>query len=86
MKVGNAQVSEGVGAAIDATFKGEDEPMIADIQKRMGNRELMDMQPLLLSIDKSAVLARRRVAARIESESAGRMEKGTSAREASAVG
>lgn len=88
MKTGIPQVSEGMGGAISATFKGEDEPMIADIQKRMGDRDLMDMRPLLLSIDKSAVLARRRVTARIEDETKRTQlsGQGTRAKELSAVG
>ena len=58
-------------AGIEGAFVGEDEPMIADIQKRMGARELLDMKPLLLPIDKSAVLARRRVTKLLAEEAQG---------------
>jgi vanillate O-demethylase monooxygenase subunit len=68
MKCGDPAVSAGFEQAIAATFRGEDEPMIADIQRRIGKRDLLDLKPLLLSIDKSAVLARRRIAALIAAE------------------
>ena len=68
MKTGIPEVSKGFELGIAATFKGEDEPMIADIQNHVGDRELFDLKPLLLSIDKSAVLARRRISARIAQE------------------
>ncbi|KPF56358.1 MULTISPECIES: aromatic ring-hydroxylating dioxygenase subunit alpha [Novosphingobium] len=61
-------VSEGFRLGVEGAFKNEDEPMIADIQGRMKGRELFDMKPLLLPIDKSAVLARRRVSALLKAE------------------
>lgn len=68
MKIDDPEVSAGFTYAISATFQGEDEPMIADIQRRIGTRDLLELKPLLLPIDKSAVLARRRIAALIASE------------------
>lgn len=62
LKQGDEQVSQAFTFGVEGAFKNEDEPMIADIQKRMGLRDLLEMKPLLLPIDKSAVLARRRVA------------------------
>lgn len=62
------EVAQAFGSAIASTFQGEDEPMIADIQQRIGDHDLLDLKPLLLSIDKSAVLARRRVAQRLRAE------------------
>lgn len=67
-KLGIPPVSEAIAAGIVGTFAGEDEPMIADIQEHIGGRDLFELKPLLLSIDKSAVLARRRVARVIEEE------------------
>lgn len=78
LKVGIPEVSQGLAAGIGTTFSTEDEPMIADIQEHIGDRDLMDMKPLLLTIDKSAVLARRRVAATIAQETAAaRTERAT---------
>lgn len=65
MKKGDPAVSAGFEQSISSTFRGEDEPMIADIQRRIGAQDLLELKPLLLSIDKSAVLARRRVSAAI---------------------
>lgn len=67
-KVGIVEVSQGLQMGISATFANEDEPMIADIQDYVGDQDLLNLKPLLLPIDKSAVLARRRVAARIAQE------------------
>lgn len=61
-------VSDSLRGGIEGAFKGEDEPMIADIQQRMGSRQLLEMKPLLLPIDKSAVLARRRVSKLLQEE------------------
>lgn len=70
LKVGIEEVSQGLAAGIGNTFSTEDEPMISDIQDHIGHNDLMDLKPLLLTIDKSAVLARRRVAAMIAKEAA----------------
>lgn len=61
LKRGDEQIAQGFRFGVEGAFKGEDEPMIADIQQRMRGRDLFEMKPLLLPIDKSAVLARRRV-------------------------
>lgn len=68
VKQGVEEVSQAFRFGVEGAFKGEDEPMIADIQKRMGLRDLLAMKPLLLPIDKSAVLARRRVAELLKRE------------------
>ncbi|MEO0031993.1 MAG: Vanillate O-demethylase oxygenase subunit [Pseudomonadota bacterium] len=67
-KQGEDAVSQAFRFGVEGAFKGEDEPMIADIQQRMGTRDLFAMKPLLLPIDKSAVLARRRVTALLQQE------------------
>lgn len=71
MKRGIDEVSAALATGISQTFMTEDEPMIADIQKRMGDRELLELKPLLLSMDKSAVLARRKVDAILKAEALG---------------
>lgn len=68
LKRGDVQTAAALRAGIESTFVEEDEPMIADIQRRIGDRALLDMKPLLLSIDKSAILARRRVEALLQAE------------------
>lgn len=68
LQLGNEAIAQALTMGVSETFAHEDEPMIADIQDYMGSRDLMDMKPLLLPIDKSAVLARRRVTARLAEE------------------
>ena len=76
LKQGVEAVSQAFRRGVEGAFKGEDEPMIADIQQRMGMRDLLEMKPLLLPIDKSAVLARRRVADLLKRETAQGLEPG----------
>ncbi len=61
-------LSEQLREGFTQAFKLEDEPMIADIQRRLGNKNLMDMQPLLLSIDNAAVRARRIVEKKLKEQ------------------
>jgi phenylpropionate dioxygenase-like ring-hydroxylating dioxygenase large terminal subunit len=49
-------------------FHEQDKPMIEGVQRRMGERELMSMRPILLATDAAAVRARRLLAAMIEAE------------------
>ena len=41
-------------------FSTEDEPMIAMVQKRMGDNDFWGLKPLLLSVDEAAVRVRRK--------------------------
>lgn len=54
------------------TFAGEDEPMIAAQQARIGSADLLSLNPVLLGVDKAGVLVRRRLEALISAESAQR--------------
>ena len=64
----DAELSEQIRRGIDATFRLEDEPMLAACQERMGTTDLMSLQPLLLKTDAAAVRARRVLAQLIEAE------------------
>jgi len=44
----------------ELVFDREDNPVVAAIQKEMGDRDFFDMQPALLVTDKACVMARRR--------------------------
>jgi vanillate O-demethylase monooxygenase subunit len=79
MRQDDAELSESIRAGVQMTFVNEDEPMIAAIQETMGERELYEMRPLLLSIDNAAVKARRVVERRIEAEARALAEKTASA-------
>ncbi|CDO34234.1 aromatic ring-hydroxylating dioxygenase subunit alpha [Novosphingobium sp. KN65.2] len=47
--------------ALTRVFLNEDKPMIDAQQERIGNREIGELKPALLKIDKGAVLARRKL-------------------------
>ncbi|WP_219894254.1 aromatic ring-hydroxylating dioxygenase subunit alpha [Aquisediminimonas profunda] len=64
------EVSLQVAQGIESTFLLEDEPMIADLQQRIGDCNMMDLNPLLLAIDNAAVRARRVIAKRLAAERA----------------
>jgi vanillate O-demethylase monooxygenase subunit len=67
---GDAETADRFGAALGRAFASEDKPMI-DAQARMvGQRDIMDLRPKLLPIDKAGVLARRRLKALIAAEHA----------------
>ncbi|MBA2933576.1 aromatic ring-hydroxylating dioxygenase subunit alpha [Sphingomonas sp. CGMCC 1.13654] len=51
-------------------FTTEDEPMIAAQQDRIGERDLADLQPLMLRIDEGSVRVRRKLQQMIDAESA----------------
>ncbi|EJL27330.1 ring-hydroxylating dioxygenase, large terminal subunit [Caulobacter sp. AP07] len=62
--------SEAFLASLTQVFDHEDKPMIEAVQRRMGQRELFDLKPILLSIDASSVRVRRKLNAMIERERA----------------
>ena len=49
-------------------FRTEDAPMMEDIERNMGGRELMDLRPVILPRDRGAVMARRTIARAIAAE------------------
>lgn len=67
---GNQQVSAMLHFGTQNAFENEDEPMIRAVRSRMKSNDLFAHKPALLPIDKAAVLARRRLKARIEAEQA----------------
>jgi phenylpropionate dioxygenase-like ring-hydroxylating dioxygenase large terminal subunit len=69
--VGDAQVDERMLGILQKAFGEEDIPMIEAQQKVLGDADLMDLHPLLLSNDRAAVLARRKLTKRIEAQKAG---------------
>lgn len=58
-------------AALARVFLTEDKPMIDAQQERIGNRDISELKPALLKIDKAAVLARRKLEHLISLEQAG---------------
>jgi phenylpropionate dioxygenase-like ring-hydroxylating dioxygenase large terminal subunit len=55
----DASLTAAIEQMVSHAFHTEDEPMIAAVQERMGDRELMDMQPVMLGVDGGAMRARR---------------------------
>jgi phenylpropionate dioxygenase-like ring-hydroxylating dioxygenase large terminal subunit len=49
-------------------FDHEDKPMVEAVQRRMGNADLWDLNPVLLASDAAGVRVRRKLAALIEAE------------------
>lgn len=66
----NADLTLGIEAAVTQAFATEDEPMIAAVQERMHGKDLMDLNPVLLSTDSGAVRARRILAKMVLDEQA----------------
>jgi vanillate O-demethylase monooxygenase subunit len=64
----SAEFTEAIRVPIMQAFLDEDKPMLEKQQLRIGNNDFWDMQPRLLSIDKAAVMARRKLDAMIEAE------------------
>ncbi|WP_043285941.1 aromatic ring-hydroxylating dioxygenase subunit alpha [Paraburkholderia oxyphila] len=62
-------------AAIDGAFSGQDKPMLEAQQRMIGNRDLWELNPVLIPADAGAVRARRKLAALIAAESAREEEK-----------
>ena len=64
----DASLSEKIRTGIDTVFRLEDDPMVTACEARMQGAELMDLKPVMLTTDASAVRARRVLAAMIEKE------------------
>jgi phenylpropionate dioxygenase-like ring-hydroxylating dioxygenase large terminal subunit len=69
--VGDPKVDERMLGILTKAFGEEDIPMIEAQQRVLGDVDLMDRQPVLLTNDKAAVLARRKLAKRIEAQRTG---------------
>jgi phenylpropionate dioxygenase-like ring-hydroxylating dioxygenase large terminal subunit len=69
--VGNVEADARIMAALQKAFGEEDIPMIEAQQAVLGNRELMELKPVVLGHDRASVLMRQKMAKRIrEQESA----------------
>lgn len=68
----DAELNEATRVTRERIFATEDEPMIAAQQARIGDRDFWSLKPALLTIDKGAVLVRRRMDALIAAEQAAR--------------
>ncbi|MES2258087.1 MAG: aromatic ring-hydroxylating dioxygenase subunit alpha [Pseudomonadota bacterium] len=69
-KLDDVELSEKIRKGIDSVFRLEDDPMVTACESRMGGAELMDLKPVMLTTDASAIRARRVLAALIEKEKA----------------
>ena len=58
-RLNDASLTTAIELMVSHAFRTEDEPMIAAVQARMAGRELMDLQPAMLSGDGGAMRARR---------------------------
>lgn len=67
-KMDDAKFNDVYANKRDQIFALEDNPMIEDVQKRMGDRELFELRPLLLKSDAAAVRVRRRIKSMIDAE------------------
>ena len=57
-----------LSAKVAHAFAHEDEPMIAQQQRNIGSRDLLDLKPVMLGTDAGAIRARRVLARRIQRE------------------
>jgi vanillate O-demethylase monooxygenase subunit len=55
----DAELTAGIEQMVAQAFHTEDEPMIAAVQSHMNGRALMDLDPVMLSVDSGAIRARR---------------------------
>lgn len=55
----DSTLTAGIEEMAAHAFHTEDEPMIAAVQSHMNGRELLDMNPVMLSVDTGAIRARR---------------------------
>lgn len=69
-RIDDAEFNELFATARDKVFSTEDGPMIAAVQERMGNRDLLELQPLLLKSDEAAIKVRRKVEKMLAAERA----------------
>jgi phenylpropionate dioxygenase-like ring-hydroxylating dioxygenase large terminal subunit len=67
-RLNDAGLTTAIEQMVSHAFRTEDEPMIAAVQARMGGRELVDLQPVMLPVDEGAVRARRIVEELIRKE------------------
>jgi vanillate O-demethylase monooxygenase subunit len=67
-RLNDANLTAAIEQMVAHAFHTEDEPMIAAVQARMAGRELMEMQPAMLSVDEGAVRARRIIEELIRTE------------------
>ena len=66
--VDDSEMTEKFRAGAGQAFQHEDAPMLEAQQRYLGNRDLMNLRPVLLSNDEGAVRARRVVEKRIKEE------------------
>lgn len=64
-------IAPAVRETLLSAFAGEDSPMLAAQQQRIGDADFWDLQPVLLSIDTGAVRVRRRMDELLAAEHAG---------------
>lgn len=60
--VDDVELNDFIAKMRKKVFATEDEPMIAMVQNRMGDRDFWDLKPLLLGVDDAAVRVRRKLA------------------------
>ena len=53
------ELTRGIEALVMKAFVEEDEPMIADVQKRMNGKDFWSLRPAILEGDRAAIFARR---------------------------
>jgi phenylpropionate dioxygenase-like ring-hydroxylating dioxygenase large terminal subunit len=58
-RLNDSSLTAGIEQMVSNAFRTEDEAMIAAVQARMAGQELMDLRPVMLSVDAGAVRARR---------------------------
>jgi phenylpropionate dioxygenase-like ring-hydroxylating dioxygenase large terminal subunit len=68
----NAGMTELIRSLATKAFVDEDKPMLEAQQQRVGEADFWELKPLLLPIDKAAVLARRKLEKLIAAEDGGR--------------
>jgi len=69
-KVDDGALNERLARMREKIFSTEDKPMIEHVASRMGEADFWSLKPVLLPVDRGAVLVRRRLKAMIEAEMA----------------
>jgi phenylpropionate dioxygenase-like ring-hydroxylating dioxygenase large terminal subunit len=64
----DGELNDRLAAMRERIFATEDKPMIEQVQARMGEEDFWALKPVLLPVDRGAVLVRRRLKALIEAE------------------
>ena len=67
-RVADTELHAKLSAKVAHAFAHEDEPMIAQQQRNIGERDLLDLKPVMLATDAGAIRARRALARRIQRE------------------